>query len=100
MGVKFGREYEDILEDIQKALVEIEDIYLFLGMLKKDWTGLSKEEQQECLITVADDVFYGLGEEPTLFIGQGKITYQPNEHLITIQWKDEMKRSISLIEVK
>lgn len=98
MGVKYGREYLDILHDLQKILVQIEGIHLFFEMSDEEWGTLSEQQQMDCLQTVADDIFYGLGKEPTLQIGNATITYYPNRHMIFVNHPTGVDHIISLIE--
>lgn len=84
MGVRHAREYSDILQELTAAIAAIEDSYLFFEMDAADWSALGKEEQQEVLEALADDVFYGLGEDHEIVVGSGKVTYVPPLHRIEV----------------
>lgn len=84
MGVKFAREYTDIITELVNAMQEIQDAYEFFEMNSQDWVDLNEEEQKECLKTLADDAFYGLGMQNSLKIGQGKIIHNRDKHLLEV----------------
>ncbi len=75
MGVKFGREYNDIVSDLTAAMGHIRDCYEFFEMSEEDWIQMGKDEQTECLKTLADDVFFALGSDPILHVGKGLLVY-------------------------
>jgi hypothetical protein len=89
MGVRFGREYNDIIKDLTTAIREVERFYEFFDMDDDAWNRLNEEEQAECVRTLADDVFYGLGTEPTMDIGQGIVHYDISKHVITVNDGDK-----------
>ena len=97
MGVKFAREYEDIILELTGALEQLEDSYTFLDMDEQDWAGLAPEEQKECLRTLADDVFYGLGTEPVMELGQGTLSYEVDKHIIKLDYPNTVIKIIRLI---
>jgi hypothetical protein len=84
MGIKHGREYIDIAKDFTAAIQTIEDAYLFFEMEAEDWGGLDQAEQHEMMRTLADDVFYVLGEDHVVQVGSGTVTYHPAEHCIEV----------------
>lgn len=84
MGVKYGREYTDILFDLTKHMELIEEIYECFDMSEQEWGSLAGEERLECIRTLADDVFYGLGAEPVIEVGCGTVQYDSSRHLIQI----------------
>lgn len=85
MGVKFARDYELILKDLAEAVGEIEEIYEFIGMEKSEWKNLKQEQQKGCIETLADDLFYALGEEPAFNVGQGYVQYDNARHVIKVR---------------
>ncbi|MEF3309644.1 hypothetical protein PV433_12155 [Paenibacillus sp. GYB004] len=87
MGVRFNREYRDIVRDLGHALGQIDNCYESFAMERADWEELDREEQIEYMCTLADDIFYGLGAEPTIEIGEGKVQYDSVNHVIRI-WTD------------
>ncbi|MBC8080692.1 MAG: hypothetical protein H7X86_10130 [Gorillibacterium sp.] len=97
MGVKFAREYEDIIAELTGALEQVEDCYTFFDMEAQDWAGLEPEERKECLRTLADDVFYGLGTEPEMELGQGILSYEADKHIVTVAYPNAVTRIVRLI---
>jgi hypothetical protein len=97
MGVKFNREYEEIVEDLTKALFTVEDFYTFFDMSLEDWNALDEEEQTECARTLADDLFYALGANPEAEIGSAKLQYDAQNHIIKLISSPGLVRVIYLI---
>ncbi|EJW18912.1 hypothetical protein M5X00_14925 [Paenibacillus alvei] len=97
MGVSFGRPYQDILEELTNAIGLIPDGYTFFEMTEEDWAELGQAERKEVLEALADDVFYGLGEDRLLFIGSGSVQYDPQFHTIEIVVESDTVATISLI---
>lgn len=97
MGVKFGREYEDIVVDLTAAIGKISDCYVFFEMTTEEWEGLDQDEQQECLTTLADDIFFGLGKSAKIAVGSGTLIYNPQRHVITVAHGDNQVTIVNLI---
>ncbi|TVY10866.1 hypothetical protein [Paenibacillus cremeus] len=97
MGIKFGREYSDIITDFTDALLSVEGCHDFLEMSEEDWSGLDDAEQKECIKTLADDLFYGLGTESPMTIGECTITHDAKRHLIRINHGDGLTQVIHLV---
>lgn len=97
MGVRFNREYRDIVRDLGAALGQIDNCFSAFEMEQSDWDGLDREEQIEFLQTLADDIFYGLGSEPHIAIGEGKVQYDPTNHLIRVWTDSQIVHLIKLI---
>lgn len=97
MGVRHAREYSDILTDLKEAIKKIEDSYIFFEMTFVEWKALSTEEQLEVLEALADDVFYGLGEEPEIEVGTAKVIYNKEQHKLEIRKDSSLVAEISLI---
>jgi len=97
MGVRHAREYSDILRELTTAIATIEDSYLFFEMEYADWKALSSDEQQEVLEALADDVFYGLGEDPEIEVGSGLVVYSAPLHRIEINVRGERLAVVHLI---
>ncbi|WNQ10508.1 hypothetical protein MJA45_23265 [Paenibacillus aurantius] len=97
MGVKFAKEYKDIIEDLTEAIRDIGMSHEFLEMEAGDWDGLDEEQQRECLTTLADDVFYGLGADPSLQLGTSHIIYDKDNHIIKVVYTDNVIRVVHLI---
>ena len=89
MGVKFAREYEDIIADLAQAIGEMDGCAELLEIDAVQWIELEEADRAECLHTLADDIFYGLGTEPVLPFGDGVITYDQVKHTIHIKYADD-----------
>lgn len=94
MGVKYAREYGDIIRDLTQAIREVDQFYEFFGMDGNAWNELGHEEQTECVRTLADDIFYGLGGAPTLHVGRGIIHYDGRKHVITV---DDGEKCVNIV---
>ncbi|GGJ31490.1 hypothetical protein [Paenibacillus hunanensis] len=97
MGVKHGRDYEGILNDLTKALDMIPDGYLFFQMSAEEWEGLNPEERREVQEALAEDLFYALGSEPTIQVGSGVVIYAADTHRIDILIGETEMTFVSLI---
>lgn len=97
MGIKFGREYTDIIADFTEALQSVGDLYAFFEMTPEEWADLEQSEQQECIKTLADDLFYGLGADPKMTIGECTISHDKKRHLIRIDQGEGIVRVIHLV---
>jgi hypothetical protein len=89
VGVKFAREYETIITDLVQAISEMDGCAELLEMDAEQWSQLEEDDRAECLRTLADDIFYGLGSEPVLPFGDGVITYDARKHMIQIKYGGE-----------
>ncbi|MDQ1911015.1 hypothetical protein RAC89_11190 [Paenibacillus sp. GD4] len=97
MGIKFGREYNDIITDFTEALMGIEEPYSIFEMTPEEWADLNSEEQQECVKTLADDLFYGLGTDPRMNVGNCTISHDKKRHLILVNQGETLVRVIHLV---
>jgi len=97
VGVKFNREYEDISEEMAKAIATIEDCYEFFDMDRDDWQSLDEEERYECVRTLSDDIFYALGLDRTVRVGSGTVEYDAAKHYIKVSASPEFTHVIKLI---
>ena len=97
MGVKFNREYPDIVNDMVHAISTIADCYTAFEMGEDDWQSLQPDEQQECIRTLADDIFYGLGRDRQLHVGSGKIEYDPDKHILRITSTPQVVHIVQLL---
>ncbi len=97
MGVKFKREYEDIVEEMTKAIISIHDCYDLFEMSQEEWGLMDQDEQKECVRTLADDIFYGLGNLPNLSIGSGKIEYDADNHILKVSSVPQVTHLIHLV---
>lgn len=90
MGLKHGREYEDIIKDFSEAILSVPDFYSFLNITSEEWQTFSKTDQYNIAKTLADDVFYGLDQEPEIQVGSCTILYIANEHIIKVALNDSI----------
>lgn len=97
MGVKHGREYDEILTDLTVAVGEIPDSYLFFEMDEQDWHQLAAEERREVHEALAEDLFYALGTEPVITVGSGVVMYDKDLHRINLLIGDEELTVVPLI---
>lgn len=97
MGVRFNRNYKDIIRDLTDALAEIDGCHEFFEMSVTEWSLLGPEEQRECLQTLADDLFYGLGAESFIEMGESMVTYHRQDHTIRISYPEKPLRVVQLI---
>lgn len=97
MGIKYAREYKKIIDELTSAIQQIDGFYEFFEMSKEDWNLMDNSEKKECAKTLADDIFYGLGEEPILEVGQGSITYHKDISVIEVFNKNTAIVTVSLV---
>jgi len=97
MGVRHAREYKDILQELTEAVGQIQDCFLFFEMELAEWEALSTEEKHEILEALADDVFYGLGEENIIGVGSGTVSYKAEHHVIEVGQDKQVSQIIRLI---
>jgi hypothetical protein len=97
MGVKFKREYEDIVDEMAQAIISIQDCYDLFEMNQEEWSQMDQDEQMACIRTLSDDIFYGLGNLPILTIGSGKIEYDASNHIIKVSSVPQVTHLIHLI---
>ncbi|WP_336776758.1 hypothetical protein [Paenibacillus sp. MMO-58] len=96
MGVRHAREYADILKELTEAVSEVEGSYTFFEMEEEEWAALGADDRHEVMEALADDVFFGLGEQPFIEVGKGAITYHPKHHVIEVSHGDNVTRMIRL----
>lgn len=97
MGVKHGREYEEILRELTTAVGQIADSYLFFEMESDEWWALGQVEQHEVNEALAEDLFYALSENPVITVGSGVIIHDPEHHRINILIGEEEITVVSLV---
>ena len=97
VGVKHAREYRDILLDLTEAVGGIADSYAFFDMTEGEWEALGEAARREVLEALADDVFYGLGEQPSITVGQGVVVYHPKHHVIEVSVDGKEIRIVRLV---
>lgn len=66
-------------------------------MTGEEWGELGDQEKREVMEALADDVFYGLGEEPVLHVGGGVVAYKPKFHVIEVMVDGKEARIVRLI---
>jgi hypothetical protein len=87
MGVKYIREYEEIIQELTDALYKIENFYEFFDMTAEDWIDIPESERKECALTLADDLFYALGNDPEITIGDGIIKHDKSKNIIVVSYE-------------
>ncbi|MEW9699287.1 hypothetical protein [Paenibacillus sp. SI8] len=97
MGIKFGREYKDIVADFMRGIALVDGFYDLFEMTEEEWQELSTEEQEECLRTLADDIFYGLGSAPVMEVGIGSVRHDPNNHVLKVHDGEKVVSVIYLV---
>ncbi|MFB9330763.1 hypothetical protein ACFFSY_32885 [Paenibacillus aurantiacus] len=97
MGVKHAREYKEILQELTEAIGSIGDGYLFFEMEEEEWTQMEAGERHDVLEALADDVFYGLGEDPVIKVGGGLVAYRAKHHCIEVSIDGKESRIIRLV---
>lgn len=97
MGVKYAKEYTVIIDDLTDAMQEAEDCHEVFGMETADWEALNPEERRDCIRTLADDVFYGLGADPVMELGSCVVTYDRNNHVIRLAHPTNVVRIVHLV---
>ncbi|MBW7453202.1 hypothetical protein ACFOLF_17360 [Paenibacillus sepulcri] len=97
MGVKHAREYTDILKDLTEAIGSIEDSYTFFEMERADWMALEPQQRTELMEVLADDLFYALGEDSVIEVGQGVVNYRSKHHCIEVSVDGKESRIVRLI---
>jgi hypothetical protein len=97
MGVKHGREYSDIIADLVRSIGQLSRIHEFFDMEASDWLALELSEKEDCLQTLADDIFYGLDSNPVMEVGDGVIRHDPESHVIRVHNGDNVISLIYLV---
>lgn len=97
MGVKFGREYVDIIEEMSDVMSGVEQCHEWFEMSGEDWLQMDESERRACISTMADDIFYGLGADPSISFGSCQIHYDADNHIIKISADDNIVHVIRLI---
>jgi hypothetical protein len=97
MGVKFNRQYEEIIEELTDALLDIEGCHEFFEMEEDEWIGMKPRQRRELLRTLSDDLFYGLGTESFIELGDSMLTWHRQNHTITVSYPAKPLRTVQLI---
>jgi hypothetical protein len=97
MGVKHGREYTDIIADLTRGLAKVKSVYEFFEMNESDWFAMEAVDQEACLRTLADDIFYGLNTEPIMHVGGGVIRHDKEHHTLRVHDGENLISVIYLI---
>ncbi|MFC5528777.1 hypothetical protein [Cohnella yongneupensis] len=84
MAIRYSRDYDRILDDLSNALSTVPQFYEAFEMEESDWNSLSKDERDVCIRTLADDLFYVLGSEPSTDVGLGKAEYDASHGVIKV----------------
>ncbi|OXS60515.1 hypothetical protein B1A99_08845 [Cohnella sp. CIP 111063] len=98
MAISYTRSYDHILDDLSRALTTVPQFYEAFEMEENDWQDLSKDEREVCVRTLADDLFYLLGSEPSAEVGLGTAEYDSGHAIIKITADAQLVHVISLRE--
>jgi len=96
MDIVFQRRYELIIRDLMEAVQKVENFYEFFEMDQGDWNALGKEEQNDCIRAMSNDVLYGLGGQPVLQMGAGMVVYDREKGYIKVFDGEKCTHIISL----
>ncbi|QDH21342.1 hypothetical protein [Saccharibacillus brassicae] len=97
MGVKHGRDYADILQDLTKAVSLIPDSYLFFEMEAEDWERMETPDRLEVHEALAEDLFYALGTTPSIEVGSAVVIHDTDLHRINILIGDKQMTFVALV---
>ncbi|MFF2912832.1 MULTISPECIES: hypothetical protein [Bacillales] len=97
MGVKHGRDYAEILNELTEGVGRITDGFLFFEMDPEEWQELPQESKLEVWEALAEDLFYALGNEPVIEVGSGVVIYDKATHRINILLGEEDLASVVLV---
>lgn len=98
MAIKYTRDYDRILDDLSAALVSVPGFHEAFEMEAEDWNGLDDNEKAVCVRTLADDVFYVLGSDPSAPVGEGSAEYDAAHGVIKIHASSQLVHVIALRE--
>lgn len=98
MAIAYSREYDHILDDLSRALSTVPQFYEAFEMETDDWESLTKDEQEICTRTLADDLFYVLGSESSAEVGLGSAEYDSSHGVIKVIANAQLVYVISLGE--
>lgn len=96
MGLVHKRNYQEIVQELTAAILEISDLYLFFEMRAKDWQSLTVVQKKELALTLADDLFYGLDYQHELPVGNGLVKYIAASCTIEVYSCNKLVRCIRL----
>jgi hypothetical protein len=98
MALTYTREYDHILDDLSRAVTTVPQFFEAFEMDLADWESLSQDEQDICVRTLSDDLFYVLGTETTTPLGQGSAEFDDVHHVIKVIANSQLVHIISLKE--
>jgi hypothetical protein len=96
MAISYTREYDHILDDLSRALLTVPQFHEAFEMETNDWESLTKDEQEICTRTLADDLFYVLGTETSAEVGLGSAEYDSSHGVIKVVANTQLVHVISL----
>ena len=96
MGIKYTRDYDLILDDLSRAIATIPRFYEMFEMETAEWEQLNEDDKNVCLRTLADDVFYVLGTDPSAAVSTGQAEYDPGHGIIKITADPGLVHVVSL----
>ncbi len=96
MGLKYTRDYDVIIDEVVKGIEQLEKVYAFIGMTPQEWKALSRQSKAACIRTMADDVFFMLGEQTTIFFEEESIDYDSKCACICFHYLHLPERRVEL----
>lgn len=97
VGIPYGRDYEEILDEFSDALINNDHLYEAFDMSLEEWQALEEQDQAACARTLADDLIYGLGGCDSLRVAGSRVSHDPKRHVIRIDEGDALTRIIHLV---
>ncbi|RUS46763.1 hypothetical protein [Cohnella sp. AR92] len=96
MAIRYSRPYDEILDELSRALEDIPDCYETFEMTPEEWNELAKPERDVCIRTLADDMFYVLGSSPHAEAGSGKLEYDKAHGVIKVMATPQLVHLVAL----
>lgn len=98
MAISYTRPYDDILDDLSRALNTVPHFHEAFEMDEEDWKSLTDGEKEICVRTLADDLFYVLGSETSAEVGNGSAEYDSSRGVIKVNAGPQLVHVVSLRE--
>ncbi|WP_027092510.1 hypothetical protein [Cohnella thermotolerans] len=96
MAIRYARPYDDILDELVKALEDIPNCYETFEMSSEEWSELDEAERDVCIRTLADDLFYVLGSSSHAAAGSGKLEYDKDRSVIKVAASPQLIHVVTL----
>jgi len=96
LAIRYTRPYDEILDELSRALEDIPNCYETFEMDAEEWNGLGRAERDVCIRTLADDMFYVLGSETRAEAGSGRLEYDRTRGVIKVTASPQLVHVVSL----